>query len=92
MKFIWSEWKAKENLKKHGVGFPEAITVFDDPLSILMTDDVHSYSEERLILMGQSNGGRILVVVHTQEEDMARRLSVREATTRERKQYEEGEI
>jgi len=33
--FEWDRRKALSNQRKHGVGFEEAITVFDDPLAVI---------------------------------------------------------
>ena len=52
--FEWDEKKAKENLKKHGVSFEEAATVFGDLLSLTIPDPSHSFEEERFIIIGQS--------------------------------------
>jgi uncharacterized DUF497 family protein len=34
----WDRGKDSANRRKHGVGFAEASTVFDDPLSITIAD------------------------------------------------------
>lgn len=52
--FEWDEEKALENLKKHGISFSEASTVFADPLSRTIPDPLHSEAEERLIILGES--------------------------------------
>jgi uncharacterized DUF497 family protein len=39
-RFEWSKQKADANLRKHGVSFEEAATVFDDPLVQELRDDV----------------------------------------------------
>ena len=91
MTFTWDPQKAEENLKKHGVDFREAATVFDDPLSTAFPDDDHSSSERRFLLIGLSARGRILVVSHTENDDTIRIISARAATRRERKFYEENE-
>ena len=88
--FEWDERKAKRNLKKHGVSFEEAATVFGDPLSLTIDDPLHSKHEERFVTMGESVRRRILVVVHTERGDNIRIISARVATRRERKAYEEN--
>lgn len=87
--FEWDSHKAQENLKKHGISFEEAVTVFGDPLSLTIHDPLHSHSEDRFVIMGQSLRHRLLVVVHTDRGDAIRIISAREATRRERKKYEE---
>lgn len=42
MEFDWDERKASANVKKHGVSFQEAATVFGDPLAITFSDPDHS--------------------------------------------------
>ncbi len=88
--FEWDDDKAEENLKKHGVSFSEASIVFRDLLSMTIPDPLHSDVENRFIIIGESNLQRILVVVHTYREDKIRIISARSATSRERREYEEG--
>jgi uncharacterized DUF497 family protein len=52
MQFEWNQDKANLNLKKHGVSFNEASTVFNDPLSVTFPDPDHSYGEERYVIIG----------------------------------------
>ena len=89
MQFIWDSRKARQNLKKHGVPFEEASTVFADPLAGTISDPDHSFEETRFVTIGFSAKGRLLVVVHTEEDDdPVRIISAREATSQERKRYE----
>jgi uncharacterized DUF497 family protein len=88
MKFTWDPAKAAQNLIDHGVSFDEATTVFGDPLAATIPDPDHSIGEERLLTMGQSSDGRLLVVSHTEEGDTIRIISAREATSHERRDYE----
>ena len=60
--FEWDEEKSKENLRKHGVSFNEAKTVFNDPFGMTIADPDHSLREDRYIDMGMSSRGRILTV------------------------------
>jgi uncharacterized DUF497 family protein len=66
----------------------EASTVFGDPLAASIPDPDHSIGEERVMTMGQSSNGRLLVVCHTEEDEDIRIISAREATAHERKDYE----
>jgi uncharacterized DUF497 family protein len=88
MQFIWNDDKALSNINKHSVSFEEATTVFTDPLSLTIPDPLHSYEEERFIVIGESIKNRMIVVVHTDLGDMIRIVSARLATKRERKIYE----
>ena len=88
--FTWDARKALANLKKHGVDFKEAATVFYDPLSTTFPDHDHSEAEQRFFTVGRSVRGTILVVSHTEEDDTIRIISARPATRRELKFYEEN--
>jgi uncharacterized DUF497 family protein len=88
--FTWDKDKAKQNLKKHHISFEEAITVFADPLSLTIPDPLHSEEERRLVITGLSHRQRQIVVVFTDRGEEIRIISARPATSRERKQYEEG--
>ena len=88
MDFDWDDDKAETNLSKHGVSFLEAATVFEDNYSITFSDPDHSVSEDRLVIIGHSQRGRLLFVSHTDTNDQVRIISAREATRRERKVYE----
>jgi uncharacterized DUF497 family protein len=88
MKFTWDPAKAEQNLLDHGVSFQEATTVFGDPLAATIPDPDHSIGEERLLTMGQSSAGKLLVVSHIEEGDTIRIISARRATSHERGDYE----
>jgi uncharacterized DUF497 family protein len=89
MKFEWDEKKAAENLRKHGVSFYEAITVFEDPWFLIFPDVLHSFREQRFIITARSKQGRLLVVAYTPRKNATRLISARKATHREHLQYEE---
>ena len=86
--FEWDPDKAATNLAKHGVSFPEATTVFGDPLSITVPDPRHSHGEARFAIFGMSDRGRLLAVLYTERTDRLRLISAREATRHERASYE----
>jgi uncharacterized DUF497 family protein len=88
--FEWDSEKDEANLKKHGVSFSEAATVFADPLTITISDPEHSVGEERYVSVGLSYRQRVLVVAHRDDDDRIRIITGRLATRRERKDYEEG--
>jgi len=90
MRFEWDPKKAAANLKKHGVAFQEAATVFGDPLAITFQDPDHSEDEERRVTFGLSLQKRLIVVSHTQREDRTRIISARPMGRKERVIYEEG--
>jgi uncharacterized protein len=88
MQFEWDREKGKRNLRKHGVSFDEGVTVFFDPLSATFDDPDHSIGEHRLITVGFSSPGRLLVVSHTERGNTIRIINARPATARERKRHE----
>ncbi len=90
LKFEWDPRKAARNLAKHGVSFDEASTVFADSLSLTIPDPDHSDEEERWVIIGESHRRKLLVVVHTEEEETVRIISAREAHRDEREKYEKG--
>lgn len=90
LEFTWDREKAAANLAKHGVAFEEASTAFGDPLSVTVHDPDHSDDETRFVLVGQSFRGKLLVVVHSERGGSIRMISAREATRRERRDYEQA--
>lgn len=93
--FEWDARKAKTNLEKHKVSFEEAQTIFIDPLLVTFPDEFHSNAEERFTSIGISAKERLLLVVHTEQEELKERvviriISCRKATTSERMVYEKG--
>ena len=88
VKFTWDAAKARSNLKKHGVSFEEAVTVFGDWLALLSEDAIDA---GRAILLGMSERQRLILVVHAEVDDsIIRIISARRATPHERRRYEEG--
>ena len=90
MIYEWNAAKARANLRKHGVSFEEAATIFLDPLALTFSDPDHSLGEEREITIGNTAAQRVVFVSHCQRGDRTRIISARKATRKERKQYEEG--
>ena len=85
--FEWDPAKAEANEQKHGITFEVAKTVFGDPYARTRPDPLHSADEERWITLGFSDDARLLVVVHTDRDDMVRIISARPATGREWRTY-----
>ncbi len=88
MEFEWDPEKADENLRKHGVAFTEGLTIFGDPLEVMIPDPDHSEGELRFLSLGRSEAGRLLVVCYTERGSRVRIISAREATPKERRDYE----
>lgn len=82
MRFEWNVSKAAANLRKHGVSFNEAASVFFDPLSATGDDPDHSVGEKRFVTFGTSSSGRLLVVAHVDRDSAIRIITAREATGR----------
>jgi uncharacterized DUF497 family protein len=87
--FEWDAHKATANVKKHGVSFDEAKSVFQDERAKLIDDPDHSDDEDRFVLLGLSHTLRILVVCHCyrSDDDTIRIISARKASAREAKAY-----
>jgi uncharacterized DUF497 family protein len=90
VRFEWDPQKEVRNLRKHGVSFEEASTVFGDGLAATIADPRHSEQEARFITMGLSSESRLLVVSHTDTGEDVRIISARVATAHERRRYESG--
>ena len=89
LQFTWDPGKAAANLRKHGVSFEDASSVFRNPLAKVLPDPTHSEHEQRSLIIGHSVAERLLLVVFTEAEDRIRIISARDASARERREYEE---
>jgi len=89
LRFEWNPAKAVANLKKHGIGFDEARSVFADERAKLIADPSHSDDEDRFILLGLSTKLKLLVVCHCyrSKSSTIRIISARKATAAESRQY-----
>jgi uncharacterized protein len=89
MQFAWDPAKAEINMRKHGVSFDVASSVFGDPLAVTITDPDHSTAlEMRFITVGLALTMQLLVVAHTENWDTIRIISARPANSHERQDYE----
>ena len=81
--------KNKTNIKKHGISFEEASSVFNDDDALIITDTKHFDKEDRFLLIGFSYKYNLLVVCHCyrNNESVIRIISARKATKNEQKQY-----
>ncbi|MEO8133132.1 MAG: BrnT family toxin [Betaproteobacteria bacterium] len=90
MDIEWDPRKAEANFRAHGVAFSEAATVLVDEFA-LTREDPDSVGEQRLISLGMSATGALLVVVYTHREpDSCRLISSWKANKPQRKQYEKN--
>jgi uncharacterized DUF497 family protein len=87
--YIWDEDKNRINLRKHGITFEEAATVFKDSNAIIIEDETHSDYEERFIVIGISSESRLLVVCHCYRDNDStiRLISARKANNKESDLY-----
>jgi uncharacterized DUF497 family protein len=90
VQFTWDPAKARENLRKHGVSFQEATTVFANPLARIFDDPDHSVDEQREIIIGHSARERLLLVSFTERGEFTRIISARRPGAKERRDYEEN--
>ena len=89
IKFDWDPIKAASNLRKHGVSFEEARSVFYDDFAVQFYDETHSSDEERFLMLGMSSGAHLLLVCHCERGsgDTIRIISARKATNLESSYY-----
>lgn len=87
MRVEWDPDKAAGNRQKHGVAFPDAVGVLEDPFALTRSDE--RAGETRFATVGMDLLGRLLVVIWTDRVGTIRLISARRATLRERRQYEE---
>lgn len=89
LRLQWDKLKDKANIKKHGVSFNEASSVFYDENALQFFDPDHSESEDRFILLGISFKLRVLVVCHCfrESDTIIRILSARKADGDEENEY-----
>jgi len=88
MKFEWDDNKRKSNLAKHGIDFKDANQIFEG-ITFTFEDDRFDYGEERYITIGMLRG-TVVVVAHTESDDVIRLISIRKATKNEQKLYYKG--
>lgn len=92
IEFEWDLSKAAANLKKHGVNFEEAKTVFDNPLAVIFDDEAHSTDEQREIIIGHSQKNRLLLIAVTERLGHVRIISACLANRKEREDYEQNAL
>jgi uncharacterized DUF497 family protein len=88
--FEWDPVKEKNNLKKHGIRFTQAVTALEDDFAITLEDDY--FGERRFITLGQDETGRLIVLVYAYRGERIRIISARKATAAERQVYESERI
>ena len=89
IEFEWDTAKAVSNKKKHGISFEEAQSVFYDEFAVQFFDENNSWSEDRFLMLGCSDGACLLLVCHCERDrgNIIRIISARKATKIERNYY-----
>ena len=92
IKFKWDEVKTASNIKKHGISFNEAKSVFFDEFAMQFFDHENSAIEDRFLMLGMSHETNLLLICHCDSNDSntIRIISARKATKNERKHYQRG--
>jgi uncharacterized DUF497 family protein len=86
MEFVWDQRKAKENIRKHGVDFADAVIALEDENALTIEDRDHD--ELRFKTLGMGPTLNVLLVVHCEQSaDSIRIISARKADKRETKVY-----
>lgn len=85
MEYDWDENKRLENIHKHGIDFVGCEAVFDG-YTITVEDDRFPYGERRYITFGLLED-RVVIVAHTETEDVIRIISIRKAKRHEQEIY-----
>lgn len=85
--FEWDDMKAAINLAKHGIGFEQAIGIFNDPNAMTFSDEDHSQDEPRELTIGSTFWSEVFIVSHTRRGGRIRIISARRANRAERRAY-----
>lgn len=88
MKLNWDAKKAASNLRKHGVSFEEAGTVFGDPVALTFDGPDHSTGEMRFLTFGVTRTNMFVIVSYTERQGVTRIISARKMSKQERDIYE----
>ncbi len=88
MRIEWDGNKRQTNLKKHGLDFINAAKVFSGP-TFTLPDNRFDYDEERFITIGMLDTD-VIVIAHTESEDIIRVISMRKGTPNEQKIFFEN--
>jgi hypothetical protein len=84
--FEWDEHKNQENIRRHGISFERAKTIFDGIVHSEI-DDRSEYGEVREKSIGLLEGVVVAVVIHTDRNGKIRIISARKADKQERMDY-----
>jgi uncharacterized DUF497 family protein len=87
--FDWDEGNREKNWQKHQVATGECEEVFFNQPLLLREDLMHSTTESRSLVLGQTNAGRYLFIAFTVRHDTIRVMSARDMNKKERDRYEQ---
>lgn len=89
--FDWDDGNARKNVDKHQVGQSEAEQVFFNEPLLMVPDQRHSVSEQRIHALGRTDSGRLLHITFTlrADETKIRVISARDMSGKERGYYEQ---
>ena len=85
MRFEWDEVKRRLNVRRHGIDFVDAVEIFDG-ITLTVEDTRFDYGETRYVTLGLLKG-RVVVLAHTEQDDVIRIISARKATKNEEANY-----
>jgi uncharacterized DUF497 family protein len=86
MRFEWDEEKRLTNIRKHGIDFLDAIQIFDG-YTVTIEDTRFDYGETRYLTLGMMHSLIVILMVHTDEENVMRIISARKAERHETRRY-----
>lgn len=89
IEFDWDKGNIGKN-KKHKVEDKESEEPFFDENKIIYKDVFHSKKEERFILIGETEKGRLLYIVFTKRGSRFRIISARDTNKKEVQLYEKA--
>ena len=87
--FEWDDGNSEKNWILHHVSRSECEQVFFNKPLVVANDEVHSQSEKRWYLFGQTDLGRLLFIVFTIRDELIRIISALDMNKKERGIYHE---
>jgi uncharacterized protein len=85
MRFTWNESKRQTNLRKHGLDFKDAHSVFNGPTASL--EDKRDYLGEQRFNTTGLLGVKVVVICHLETADEIHIISMREAEKHETRKF-----
>lgn len=89
--FDWDDWNITKNWERHRVTPEEAEDIFFHDPMLLRTDSKHSNADRRFQVMGETTGGRKLLVAFTIRRNLVRVISARDLNRKESEEYRRHE-